>query len=143
MDRYVNLSKWAIITLVGLGGAMGALLRYAWGYLFMHSLSSFPWGVFTENVLGAFLLGCLMAVYTGKKKSHRYIRAFFGIGLIGSFTTFSAITKDIFVLFESGGQGLLAFYIIATIFGGILAAFSGILIGRFFLKNTMKNRPKL
>ena len=50
------LSNWAM---VGLGGAVGALLRFYISETM--PAESFPWGTLTVNLVGAVLLGGLTA----------------------------------------------------------------------------------
>ncbi|MDX8034988.1 CrcB family protein [Lentzea sp. BCCO 10_0856] len=68
------------VALVSLGGGLGGVARYG--------LSSFvpgAWGLFVINVLGSFFIGVLMGVVP-----RPLVRAFFGVGLLGGFTTFSS-----------------------------------------------------
>jgi fluoride exporter len=68
------------VALVSLGGGLGGVARYG--------LSSFvpgPLGLFVINVLGSFLIGVLMGLVP-----RPLVRAFFGVGLLGGFTTFSS-----------------------------------------------------
>ncbi len=68
------------VVLVSLGGGLGGVARYG--------LSVFvpgPWGLFAINVLGSFLIGVLMGLVP-----RPLVRAFFGVGLLGGFTTFSS-----------------------------------------------------
>ncbi len=124
-----------------MGGACGALLRYYWGILFSPAYHSFPWAVFTENITGAFVLGWLLTIFVRQRGRHRYLRAFFGTGLIGSFTTFSGITADL-ALFSgiatdpvtsSGAFNpvLLVLYPVVSILAGLGAAWAGWSAGRY------------
>jgi CrcB protein len=70
----------AFVSLVSLGGGLGGVARYG--------LSSFvpgAWGLFVINVLGSFLIGLLMGLVPKP-----LVRAFFGVGVLGGFTTFSS-----------------------------------------------------
>ncbi|WP_434448646.1 fluoride efflux transporter FluC [Lentzea sp. E54] len=70
----------AFVSLVSLGGGLGGVARYG--------LSVFvpgAWGLFVINVLGSFLIGVLMGLVP-----RPLVRAFFGVGLLGGFTTFSS-----------------------------------------------------
>lgn len=49
------------IIVVGAGGFIGAVARYLLSGLIHRNLdSSFPWGTFTVNIVGCFLIGCLL-----------------------------------------------------------------------------------
>ncbi|GAB2815093.1 fluoride efflux transporter FluC [Lentzea nigeriaca] len=68
------------VALVSLGGGLGGIARYGLS-LFVPG----PWGLFVINVLGSFLIGVLMGLVP-----RPLVRAFFGVGLLGGFTTFSS-----------------------------------------------------
>jgi fluoride exporter len=134
--------KPAVIWLaVAGGGACGALMRFAWGALFPETSGNFPWAVFTENILGAFLLGGLLALFTGKTGNHQYIRSFFGTGMIGSFTTFSGITIDLAAFIHSDELFKAILYSISTVVAGLVAASIG-LTGFRKIRRRAGNRDK-
>ena len=115
---------------VALGGAAGALMRYGWSLPFQTFSSDFPWAVYTENVVGAFLLGWLLRVFQHRVEMHRLVRAFLGTGLIGSFTTFSAITVDMERFYSDGAQVLVWLYPLVSVLAGLVAAAAGWHLGR-------------
>lgn len=55
------------VLLVMLGGAIGAALRFVVGQAVQprHS-TAFPWGTWTVNVIGSFLLGLIATSLTGE-----------------------------------------------------------------------------
>jgi fluoride exporter len=74
-----------ILALVSLGGGLGGLARY------LLSLAvPGAWGILLINVLGSFLIGVLM-----ERAPSQATRAFFGVGVLGGFTTFSAYAVDL------------------------------------------------
>jgi len=125
-----NLDRWLVLPAIALGGALGALLRFGWVSCFPLRDTTIPWAIFSENILGAFVLGWLLAIFIRKRGNHRYIRAFFGTGLIGSFTTFSGITIDLAHYYHNASYLLLSLYILLSITAGLVAAFAGIWAGR-------------
>ena len=98
--------------LVGLGGMIGASLR--------HVLASrveaghFPLGTLTVNVLGSFALGLL--TFAGVGNSTMLL---FGVGLCGSFTTFSSFTVDTVRLWEDGAHLAAVAYAIGNFLGAM------------------------
>ena len=125
-----NLDRWLVLPAIALGGALGALLRFGWVSFFPIRETIFPWAIFSENILGAFVLGWLLSIFIRRQGKHRYIRAFFGTGLIGSFTTFSGITIDLAHYYHNASYLLLSLYILLSIAAGLVAAFAGIWAGR-------------
>lgn len=115
---------------VALGGAAGALMRYGWSLPFQALSADFPWAVYTENILGAFLLGWLLRVFQRRLGRHRLVRAFLGTGLIGSFTTFSAITVDMGRFYLEAAHMLVWLYPLVSVLAGLAAAAAGWYLGR-------------
>lgn len=83
--------------LVGAGGAIGAMLRYAVYQQF--SSDRFPWPTLAVNVLGSFLFG--LAIFAGAGES---TIQFVGIGICGAFTTFSSFSVETVQLYERGDR---------------------------------------
>ncbi|MCD6426128.1 MAG: fluoride efflux transporter CrcB [Anaerolineales bacterium] len=92
------------LLLIGLGGFMGALLRYSVSGL-IQNLSksmSFPYGTLFVNLLGCLLIGALSQVAEIRGVISSEARSFIFIGLLGAFTTFSAFGNDTVSLFRDG-----------------------------------------
>jgi fluoride exporter len=117
--------------LVAVFGAAGAISRY-WldGRVSEMVHGQFPWGTFVINVLGAFLLGLLVALTTERLLPHPNWRIALGIGFLGSFTTFSTYTYETVKLAEDGAIGLALLNSIGMLALGLLAAASGLALGR-------------
>ena len=118
---------WLAVTL---GGGIGALLRFFWIAYFPFEWSGFPWAVFTQNIVGTFLMGWLLAIFTRKRGRQRYIRAFLGTGFVSSVTTFSGITVDLAAFTSSGHWMQLLLYPTISIITGLVFAWAGLLAGR-------------
>ena len=98
------------LLLIGLGGFMGALLRYSVSGL-IQNLSksmSFPYGTLFVNLLGCLLIGVLSQVAEIRGVITPEARSFLFIGLLGAFTTFSTFGNDTVSLFRDG-KDLLSF----------------------------------
>ncbi|MEL7465284.1 MAG: CrcB family protein [Pseudomonadota bacterium] len=118
------------IALIGLGGAIGAMLRYGFvvgGARLMGP--GFPWGVFAANVVGSFLMGVAAAILLEKVDAPR-VAAFLMPGVLGGFTTFSAFSLDAVRMIEDGRAGAAALYIGGSVALAIAALALGLLIGR-------------
>lgn len=90
--------------------------------------SGFPVAVLTVNLVGGFVLGWLLArreraVVPGSSTT------FWSIGVLGSFTTFSALSVDTVELLHAGRGATAALYVAASVVGGLLLAHMGQRLG--------------
>ncbi|TFG50114.1 MAG: fluoride efflux transporter CrcB [Anaerolineales bacterium] len=92
------------ILLVGLGGFMGALLRYSVSEFVQQWSKSihFPYGTLVVNLLGCLLIGGLSQVAETRGYVSTEARSFIFIGLLGAFTTFSTFGNDTVSLYREG-----------------------------------------
>ena len=113
--------------LVFLGGGLGALCR-------VHT----PGGVLVANLLGSFTMGLLTVLWNayaardGEDRIHSF-RLLFGAGMMGGYTTYSSIAavmaQTIFLPYTVHG-GYMVLAILVLLVGGLVAAASGMLVGR-------------
>ncbi len=119
---------------VALGGALGALARYLMVGGFEHWLGAgFPFGTLAANVLGSFLMGVLIDLLALVWSPSPEMRALLTVGLLGSFTTFSALSLDTLLLFEAGAPGQAALYALASVLLSLTAIFAGMRLTRMAL----------
>lgn len=117
--------------IVGLGGIFGALARYGVGLIF-NNQSLMPWGTWTVNVAGCFLLSLFITLVMHKFGGQAYFVLAIATGFIGSFTTFSTLSMESVMLFQiSVGLGML--YLAITIIGGIFFTYMGYALGQYIL----------
>lgn len=90
--------------LVGAGGFIGAASRYGvmLGVARLLGQTAFPWGVLAANVLGSLLIGALAGLAETRQVFGASARIFLFVGVLGGFTTFSAITNDTLTLLRGG-----------------------------------------
>ncbi|MCP3739004.1 fluoride efflux transporter CrcB [Rossellomorea sp. BNER] len=115
-----------IYLLVGVGGAIGSLLRYGISLITFNMITtSFPIATLLTNYIGSFILGWLTySIIEGKKYPPQLMTAI-GTGLIGSFTTFSTFSVETVQLFEDGQYLLGVLYVLLSLIGGLLSSFMG------------------
>lgn len=114
-------SPLPVLAAISAGGVLGALSRYGISVAWPHHPGAFPWSTWTINVSGCFLIGVLMALIAHRLPNRRLVRPFFGVGLLGGYTTFSTSVVD--VLGSRPGVALL--YLSATVAGALLAVWAG------------------
>jgi CrcB protein len=78
------------LLVVAAGGAVGSAARYAVSVALPHGRSDLPLGTLLVNVVGCLLLGVLVGAWPRA----RWARPFLGTGVLGGFTTFSALALE-------------------------------------------------
>jgi fluoride exporter len=108
--------------IVGLGGAIGSMLRYAGNVLY--SSKSFPVTTLLINIIGSFLIGMVIA-FSIKNPSSDNWKLFLATGICGGFTTFSAFSYENLSMMQNDKFFLSMLYIISSVVLGITAAWLG------------------
>ena len=116
--------------LVALGGSVGALCRYGVDRATASILGTTVLGTFVVNVTGSFILGILLGTAAVKSNWPPAYSLFLTVGFCGSFTTFSTITVASAGIIEEGDYIRAILNIGGSILIGLLAAFTGLWIGR-------------
>ena len=120
-----------LLLAIALGGIVGSLGRFAvaellggWGG------ATVPWATLTVNLLGALAIG-IAASARAVVEGPPWLRPFVVTGVLGGFTTFSALALETGVLLDSGRVGTAAGYLALTLAGGLAAVRLGVLaVGR-------------
>lgn len=120
---------------VAAGGAIGAALRWTFSETFPRGRGEFPWATFTENVVGALLLGVVATLILHRVRVGRYTQPFLCIGVFGSFTTFSNFSIEALDI-SRGDRPWLAFaYSSSSVATGLVAAMLGFIIARAIVRH--------
>ncbi|UPV76174.1 CrcB family protein [Halorussus limi] len=101
------------VLLVGTGGVLGALSRFAVGSLVADGIRD----TLAVNLLGSFALGALTAVLAADAT----LLTLFGTGFCGAFTTFSSFAVETVELFETGARREAVANAAANLVGALLA----------------------
>lgn len=119
--------------IVFLGGGVGSALRHGVNLAGSRWLGmAFPYSTLTVNIIGSLVMGLLAAFFAFKGEASQPWRLFLTTGMLGGFTTFSAFSLDVAVLYERGDLVLAAFYIMASVFFALAGLFAGLYIMRHF-----------
>lgn len=111
---------------VAVGGAVGAVIRYLVDrFVQSRHRSLFPAGTFVVNVIGSFLLGCLIGL--ALPAGDAWV-ALGGTGVCGALTTYSTFSAECFRLAEEGRWTLAAVNALASVAASILAAACGFVL---------------
>lgn len=118
------------LSLVALGGAIGAACRYltGLGVLRLLGYTEFPLAIIVVNVIGSFLMGVF--VVTAAHRGLTHLSPFVMTGLMGGFTTFSAFSLETVNLFERGAYGHAVLYIALSVGLSVGGLFLGLMAAR-------------
>ena len=134
---------WRYVGLVALGGAAGSVARHLltiWSGALLtpltilfpsaaHTILFFPIGTLVVNVVGALALGYLLEALARRGREtvrRRKIRIGIGTGVLGGFTTYSALALQTQQLLSDGFGWLALLYVVLTLAGGTAACLGGI-----------------
>tara|TARA_E500000178_G_C16698837_1_gene607231 strand:- start:332 stop:700 length:369 start_codon:yes stop_codon:yes gene_type:complete len=118
------------LILVATGGAVGAVLRYLLTIISKNLFVSSIYGTISVNIIGSFLIGYFITSNFGNNLSENFIKFFLIIGLLGSFTTFSAFSYEVLDLINSKKYISSFTYIFISILICIISAYLGTLLSK-------------
>lgn len=109
--------------LVALGGAFGAVSRYA--VILLTGKTNFPFATLAVNISGSLLIGLLFGLGLGNTAFENQWKLLLATGVCGGFTTFSAFSLENLEMLREGNIFLLLLYVTVSILGGLLATWLG------------------
>jgi CrcB protein len=111
--------------LVALGGALGAVARFAVGEGLARRLgTSWPYGTFFINLSGCFLIALFLGAAAERNLNPAWWYLF-PTGFVGAYTTFSTYEYETMRLFQRGqATGALAYVALSNVLG-----FGAVLLG--------------
>ena len=110
--------------LVGVGGFVGSILRFA-----ISEMMQSPQATFTVNAAGSLLLGITMAALSSELIS-KDVALLLGTGILGAFTTMSTFSVETVELWDQNQIHAVGYVAITMIICPLLA-FTGWKIGEF------------
>src|SRR5690242_11623302 len=121
----------ALTLWIGLGGALGAVLRHFMNiWIARMAGSDFPWHTMVINISGSFVMGLLITMMALRWNVGNDLRAFLTTGILGGYTTFSAFSLDFAVLVERKAYTLAGAYALGSVVVSLLAIFVGMALAR-------------
>jgi fluoride exporter len=116
--------------LVFVGAGLGGVLRHGVNVVTVRLGAEWPWQTLAVNVIGSLAMGLLVASLTAKGDAAASWRLFAATGVLGGFTTFSAFSMDVALLWQRGAGGQALLYVLASVGLSIAAVFAGLWLGR-------------
>ncbi len=108
--------------IVGLGGAVGSVIRYLISLIPINETTTFPVNTFIVNVIGALAIGVIV-FYAAKNNLDENWILFLKVGICGGFTTFSTFAIETGALLENGDAVIAFAYVLLSIIVGVFAVF--------------------
>ena len=119
------------LVLVLVGGALGSAGRYLVAIWMADRYgTAFPWGTFTVNVVGSFLIGLIATLADEVGSIGPQARVFLVIGVLGGFTTFSSFSLETLRLVQANQLARAALYVAGSLVVALGAALLGVAAGR-------------
>ena len=110
---------------IGLGGAIGTLLRYIMGGLdYRFSNGVFPISTLVVNVTGSLAIGFLWGI-VDRFAIPPNVRLFIFIGVLGGYTTFSTFSLETFNLMRDGEYRIAIINMVFSVVLSVGAVFVG------------------
>ncbi len=126
------MPDWSSLLLVMLAGGVGAMARLLLSRLMLDLAgSAFPWGTLVINYSGAFIAGLMaggLAAWLGLAMGSLAWNVLV-FGFLGSYTTVSSLSLEWLLLLRDGRGWAALLYLGASLVGGVLLAFGGLLLG--------------
>lgn len=120
---------------VALGGAFGAMARFALNVFFQRDVD-FPWGTLGANLIGCFVMGILAQLIAHSAWFNEagiipdQYRLLFAVGFCGSFTTLSTLVLELNTMIQKNELFYSFSYLVSTLVGGFACFYLGIVIMR-------------
>jgi fluoride exporter len=125
---------WRAYLIVALGSGIGGALRHGVNVAGARLLGTgWPYGTFAVNVVGSFAIGAIVSYFALRGHGAHGWLLFLTTGVLGGFTTFSAFSLDVVVLYQRGHAVPATLYLAASITVSIAALLVGLALVRRLL----------
>jgi CrcB protein len=125
--EFGRMTAYLIVALgSGIGGALHAVNVGAARLLG----TGWPSGTFTVNVVGSFAIGLIAGYFALRGHTSQGWLLFLTTGVLGGFTTFSAFSLDVAVLYERGRLDLAGLYTVGSVVLSLAALFLALALVR-------------
>ena len=117
---------WPSVAAVGIGAALGALLRWQLSERLNRLLPDIPPGTLTANIIGGYIVGLALAFFAQREDLPVEWRLLIVTGFCGGLTTFSTFSNEIVSLLQQGRFGMAASGIALHVTSSLIATLAGI-----------------
>jgi CrcB protein len=125
----IDVSSYVAISV---GAILGANARYLLGLYAVERLgAAFPYGTLFINVSGCLVIGFFLTVGYERLSLPPLVRLCFATGFLGAYTTFSTYAFETATLVRQGAYLPALAYFVASIAGGMVGVFLGIVLAEW------------
>ena len=117
---------WKAIVAIGVGGGLGALLRWWLGLTLNAYFPAIPPGTLAANLIGGYVVGVAVAFFATYSAIAPEWRLFVITGFCGGLTTFSTFSAEIVTLIQQGRTLVALGEAGVHLCGSIIMTFAGI-----------------
>ena len=118
---------WTSVLAIGIGAALGALLRWGLSVWLNGLLPALPPGTLAANLVGGYLIGVALVFFTQQVHLTPEWRLFVITGFLGGLTTFSTFSAEVMRLLQDGRLAWAGAAMAAHVAGSLLATWAGML----------------
>lgn len=118
---------WTSVLAIGIGAALGALLRWGLSVWLNGLMPNLPPGTLAANLIGGYLIGVAIVFFTQQVQLPPEWRLFVITGFLGGLTTFSTFSAEVMRLLQDGRIGWAVGAMTAHLAGSLLATWAGML----------------
>ena len=120
------MNWWRSLVAVAVGGLLGCLLRWVLAMLLNRYVPTVPPGTLAANLIGCYLIGVALALFTQYPAFAPEWRLFVTTGFCGGLTTFSTFSAEVVFLMQSGRTAGALLAIAVHLGGSLLMTFAGV-----------------
>jgi fluoride exporter len=118
---------WTSVLAIGIGAALGAVLRWGLSVWLNALLPNLPPGTLAANLIGGYLIGVALVFFTQQVHLPPEWRLFVITGFLGGLTTFSTFSAEVMRLLQDGRLAWAGAAMAAHLAGSLLATWAGML----------------
>ena len=118
---------WTSVLAIGIGAALGAVLRWGLSVWLNALLPNLPPGTLAANLIGGYLIGMALVYFTQQVHLQPEWRLFVITGFLGGLTTFSTFSAEVMRLLQDGRLAWAGAAMAAHLAGSLLATWAGML----------------
>lgn len=120
--------------IVFLGAGLGGALRHAANELSLRWFgNAFPVSTIAVNIIGSLTMGLLAGYFAFRGETGQAWRLFLATGVLGGFTTFSAFSLDVILLYERGAFMQAMLYVVLS----VALSIAGLVLGLWIVRQAI------